>query len=136
MIEAIVLARLGRHRRLEVVEPGDMRSALVAEQIHSFFSFTPRQQDLLRDRLGAAYFMRGAIFTFGLARDSAGHSTPEVELSLQLVDARTGAVVWSSSHARTGSSYETVMGIGVERTVFGVADGVVSEMIRTMSERQ
>jgi hypothetical protein len=99
-----------------------------AEDVRSFRALDPEQLRRVGERVGAALFLRGSVYTW---RDSVpqGGGSPEVSLELSLVDAARDRVMWTGQHARKGGDYAFLLQRGTVTSAVALADRVVSELL-------
>jgi len=133
IIESLLLLRLGAHHvSARPVEPAELRRALVDEKLPPFRVLGPDEMKKVAAKVGATLVLQGAVYNFGNTADLAGQISPEVVVSLSLFDVTSGKVVWHGMHGRTGKSYEGWLGMGRVRTLVGVADATLSELLSTL----
>jgi hypothetical protein len=84
-------------------------------------------------RLGTSLFLRGTVFRWRREASGGGAaSAPAVELSLMLIDASGGRILWASHHERRGDQYQRLLGLGSVTNVVALADRVVAEMVASL----
>jgi hypothetical protein len=129
IVADLLSRRLQQTGEFEVVEPAELRSALVAEQLRSFQDRDPLRLARLGEGVGGCLFLRGTVFAYqpGLAAGAA--QPPQVALHVSLVDVAASRVLWSSDHSRKGDQYTSFFMRGAIVTAVGLADRVVSEMV-------
>lgn len=106
----------------DVVEPGEVSKAM-AESGVRLDSSSLNVEDI--KKVGQALQVQ-ALF-FGAVEEyreiRVGNTTsPEVSVSLRMVDVESGSIVWSVSHTRGGAGWKT--------RLFGVSGGTLSEFSR------
>lgn len=133
---SLLAVRLSGKDRFDVVEPGDLLGAMVAEKIRYSRMIEPVQRKILSRILGTRFFLEGRIYKFEEGV-SEGRSVafPNVELYLSVVDAETGELLWIAQHSRGGGEYETFFRSGILRSPSALADQVLEEMVKTMERR-
>ena len=133
LVGAIVSSRLRASEEFEVVDPADVRAAVVASGTHSITAPDPAELRKLGERLGTQLFLTGTIYS---SRDAfaTGQGTPEFELDVNLIDAAAGRVVWSGHHARKGTDYEGLLELGGIVGLPALTDQVVVEMIQSVED--
>jgi len=117
---------LDRTPSVEVVEPADLRAALVATGVRNLTDLTPDAAKALSGALGTALFLRGTILRYM-------ESTPELELYLSLTDLASGRVLWSGLSRREGAEYVTWTRSKGERNHAMLAERVVAELIQAFT---
>lgn len=113
----------------DVVEPAELRTAMVAERVRSFRDLDPDTLKKLGARLGTTAFLRGTLYTYRDATARAGRVSPQVALELSLVDVGDGRVLWTSQHSRSGDDYEFLLRRGAVSTATALADRMLGEMV-------
>jgi len=133
---SLLTVRLSGKDRFDVVEPGNLLEAMVAEKIRYSREIEPVQRKILSRRLRTRYFLEGRIYKFdeGIAQDRTV-AFPKVELYLSVVDGETGELLWIAQHSREGGEYETFLQSGILRNPAALADQVLEEMVKTMERR-
>lgn len=128
-LEQLLWRRLAQSGSFEVVEPSELRAAVVAERIPSLRSTDATQLQRLGSRLGTKLFLHGALTRYSDASPRGGRVEPEVALDLALVDVDAGRVLWTSEHARKGKDYESLFQRGAISNAMALGDRMLSEMI-------
>jgi TolB-like protein len=136
VLQSLLSVRLSGKDRFDVVEPGDLLEAMVAEKIRYSREIEPVQRKILSRRLRTRYFLEGRIYKYeeGIAQDRTV-GFPKVELYLSVVDGETGELVWIAQHSREGGEYETFLQSGILRNPAALADQILEEMAKTMERR-
>jgi hypothetical protein len=130
-VETLFLARFGEREGIRVVEPGELRAAMIAEGFPSFRSLGPAEFKKLSDRIGTPFLLRGAVLDYQ-ARSDMTMPAPNVLLSLGVTDAVKNRVIWSAWYERNGASFEGLLRLGSVGTFFGVVDRMVADLIETL----
>ncbi len=126
----MVAVALSQFRDIEVVESGRVEEALSKEPWLMIDRLPPDLVDTLGAEMGADAILLGAVLAYGLREDPEG-SLPEVSLSLRLIEAPGGRVLWSAVHSRGGSDGETVFGLGRVTNLERLAADAVEEIMKT-----
>lgn len=134
VVEALLLRRVEGLPALGVVETADLRRAFRRERVWPSKWTGSDQIERLSQRVGTTYFVRGAIQRIDEVAGSTGVTVPDVEIYLSVIDSETGRVVWSSTHQRRGDDYEGFFLSGVIRTWPELADQVLAEMLKTLTD--
>jgi hypothetical protein len=117
-----------RQAGFDVVEPADLRAALVSVGMKSLRGVDADQLKKLGSQFGTSVFVTGSLYTY---RDASprGGAPPEVSLELSMVDAERGRVLWSSQHSRKGQDYASFLQRGSVSNAVTLADRVLAEML-------
>jgi len=134
IVADLLARRLQQAGEFEVVEPAELRGALVVEQLRSFQDRDPLRLARLAERLGGCLFLRGTVFVYQPALAGGSAQPPEVALHVSLVDVAASRVLWSSDHSRRGDQYRSFLMRGAIVTAVGLADRVVSEMVDALQK--
>lgn len=130
-----VARRVAASEQFELVEPAELRAALLAERIPSIRHFDPKRLRALGERLGTSCFLRGTVWRWreGVPGAIAG---PEVELQLELVDVAAGEVLFATHGARSGADYAGLFLRGAIGSGVALADRLVGEMLEALAEAE
>lgn len=127
-VQKIFLVELLSLETFDVVEPGQVTKTLRAERIESAEALGPADLKRIGQAVGAQGLFLGTVVDFGESR-SGSTPTPEVTIQLRLVEAETGATVWSASQTRSGASVSTrLFGVGGESLTEAARRVVRSEL--------
>lgn len=135
-MESFVLVEFLKYAPVKVVDPGEVSAMLSKERVRLATS-VPRETLISVGRgLGVDLFMMGTVHDFDmqLATGAGGSGQiPVVSMSLRILDASTGDIVWAGNASRRGSDRETVFGIGRIHSINNLAEETAAEMARAFS---
>jgi TolB-like protein len=118
-------------RGIDVVEPGEVTRALVELKIRSLGSIKISDIQTLAKTLGVEALMMGSVEAYGISRGITV-SYPEVSISLRLIEASSGKIIWSVCNTSGGPNFWT-RHFGAENiSLSETAITVVKEAIDTM----
>lgn len=118
-------------RGIDVVEPGEVTRTLVELKIKSLASIRTTDIQTLAKTLGVEAVMMGSVEAYGISRGITV-SYPEVSISLRLVEASSGKIIWSVCNTSGGPNFWT-RHFGAENiSLSETACKVVKEAIDTM----
>jgi polysaccharide biosynthesis protein PelC len=118
-------------RGIDVVEPGEVTRALVELKIRSLGSIKTTDIQTLAKTLGVEALMMGSVEAYGISRGITV-SYPEVSISLRLVEASSGNIIWSVCNTSGGANFWT-RHFGAENiSLSETASKVVGEAINTL----
>ncbi|MGE5692312.1 MAG: hypothetical protein ACM3YF_00860 [Candidatus Zixiibacteriota bacterium] len=124
-------------KKFEVVEPGEFER-LVAEVRGSSSEerkdLGAEQIKLIGDRAGINGIIEGEVKEFQMTRIGA-EDFPLISVSIRLVDAPTGQVVWMSSYTAKGGPKFPIFSFGETRTLGELAQKVCKKMVRDFVSR-
>jgi hypothetical protein len=126
VVDALLRNRLAGRARLTVVEPADLRAALVEEHVASLRTAGPEVLRKVGARVGTTLFLQGAVLRGLLDHEET------VELHLMLVDVGAGRVLWSALHHRSKADFERMLGIGNVDASVTIADQVVLDLVESL----
>jgi TolB-like protein len=115
----------------DVADKGRVDSTLRSEAIESGAPIDSATLKRLGQRLGVQAFMLGTVEQISDAR-TGGAVYPEISLTLRLVDAEAGTVIWQASGRGSGYSLlDRLFGV-TPKNSFQVTLDVVSRMLATI----
>jgi len=126
--------RLAQSGLFDVVEPAELRAAILAEKVRGFTDMNPDTLHRLGHRLGTPLFVRSTLTAFRPGGLHGANRPPQVALELQLVDIDSDRLLWTSQHARRGDDYASLFERGAITDVVALADRTVSEMVRALRD--
>lgn len=121
---------LSQFRDVEVVEPGRVEEALSREPWIMIDRLPPDLVDTLGAEMGADAILQGAVLAYGMREDPEGTS-PEVSISVRLLETPGSRVLWSAVHSRGGTDGETVFGLGRVTSLERLAADAIEELMKT-----
>lgn len=130
-MESIILTEFLKSSPVRIVEPGEVAAALSEERVRLATSIPRETIQALGKKLGVDLFMVGVVHEYEMQTASgAGGSgqVPVIALTLRIVDAASGEIVWAINAARGGSDKETVFGIGRIKSLNALADDIAKEI--------
>ncbi|MBI5576049.1 MAG: hypothetical protein HY896_06755 [Deltaproteobacteria bacterium] len=135
-MESYILVELLKNAPVMVLDPGEVNAMLSKERVRLATSIPRETLVALGRGLGVDLFMMGTVHDFDMQiATGAGGSgqIPVVSMSLRILDASTGDIVWAGNASRRGSDRETVFGIGRIHSINNLAEETAAEMARAFS---
>ncbi len=127
--QSVITALLSRG--IDVVEPGEVTRALVELKIRSLGSIKTTDIQTLAKTLGVEALMMGSVEAYGISKGITV-SYPEVSISLRVVEASSGNIIWSVCNTSGGANFWT-RHFGAENiSLSETASKVVEEAIDTL----
>jgi TolB-like protein len=124
-------------KKFEVVEPGEFER-IVGEVRGSSSEGTKdlgsEQIKLIGDRAGINGLIEGEVKEFQMTRIGA-EDFPLISISIRLVDAPSGQVVWMSSYTEKGGPKFPIFSFGETRTLGELAQKVCKKMVQDFVSR-
>lgn len=118
----------------EVVEPGHVNRALLDLRIRSATEeVDPATARKLGETLDAELLLIGAVQEYGEVR-VASDTYPAVSLSARLLDAYSGAILWSASVSQTGADTVVIFDIGRITSLPKLTQVVVEKLTASLQE--
>ena len=112
-----------------LIQEGDILQAY--QQLHILPMRKPsgEQFQIIASRVSAQLLITGTVLD--MRENPAEHSTvnPLLIVDIQIIDGRSGEVLWTTFHQRHGSEYKKIMHIGTIHTVTGLSRQVADEII-------
>ena len=87
------------------------------------------QMQIIADRLDVDLLITGTVLEMREDRGDHGSVNPVLILDLQIRDGRSGEVLWTTYHRRSGSDYKKTMHFGTIHTVTGLSRQMAEEII-------
>jgi hypothetical protein len=118
----------------EVVEKGQVDSALRAEAVDSGAAIDATTLRRLGQRLGVEAFIMGSLDSVGESR-SGNYSYTELTMTMRLVDSEKSLVLWQASGRGSGYSiWDRLFGFGAKDS-FQITLNLIRTLLRSMGER-
>jgi len=111
---------------IDVPELGEVLKALESQGITTPEAITGEVAKSLGQILGVQGLVLGTVEEYAVNRTMAG-SVPEIAVSLRMIDAKTGNIIWSVSHTEKGGR--------ILPTVFGIGEDTLSEVTVKAAKR-
>jgi hypothetical protein len=135
-MENLALVEFLKRTQSKILDPGEVSAGLLQERIRLATSIPKETIQSLGGKLGVDMFLIGVVHEYGMQRSSgAGGSgeIPVVSLTLRIIDAETGDIVWAISSARRGNDRETAFGIGRIDSLEQLAHSTAVEMAQAFA---
>jgi hypothetical protein len=127
----MLMTELGKLAGVEVIDPGRVEDALAQEPWLLMDRVPPDLVDRLGQQLGADALMLGSLLAYGYREDGDGR-TPQVSLSLRLLEVPGGRILWSVVHSRDGADSEWLFGMGREQSLERLAATTLGEALQSL----
>jgi len=129
-IRELVMMRLLK-RGVDVIEPGEVNDLLRSMRIRSLKRLTRNEIVEIGKRLDIDAVITGSVSTYEIKR-ALSVTYPEVSIYLNLIDARSGSILWATWHSSGGADFWT-RHFGIEtETLDEVSQEVVKEALDTV----
>lgn len=114
-MENFVLVEFLKITNLTVVEPGTVGASLSEERVRLATNISRETLVKLGAALGVDLIMIGVVNEYQMQRlsgASGSGETPVLSVSVRILDAKTGGIVWAVNASRSGNDAETIFGMG------------------------
>lgn len=111
---------------IDVPELGEVLKALESQGIATPEAVTGDVAKSLGQILGVQGLVLGTVEEYSVNRTMSG-SFPEIAITLRMIDAKTGNIIWSVSHTEKGGR--------ILPTVFGIGEDTLSEVTVKAAKR-
>jgi len=136
-MENMILTEFLKSSPVTIVDPGEVAAALSEERVRLATSI-PRETIMnLGKKLGVDLFMVGIVheYEMQMASGTGGSGQiPVIAITLRIVDAASGDIVWAINASRTGNDKETVFGIGKIQSLNTLADDTAKQIARSFAD--
>ncbi len=127
----IITSELYNSQLVNVVEPGEVEQFILRLRIRK-----PTQLDVTSIReasrqLNADAIIFGSVNEYEMTNTDVG-MLPAVSITLRLVDASSGEIVWAVTHSLQGDFKERAFGIGRVNTLANLSMFVVRDLIQAL----
>jgi TolB-like protein len=133
IVTGAFLSALVESDRFQVEFPGNVRNFFIRERIIVRSGVDLEAIALLRDRLGVDAVLMGQIEEFAGTADVRRAVVPKVMVTVRMIDARTGAVLFMSRHGRRGDDGLVILDFGQIRTPGELSKRLAREVIAAMT---
>jgi hypothetical protein len=129
----MLVTLLGSRPAFRVVDPSAVEAALTSEPWLQLDLVPPDLVDRLGKSLDVDALLLGSILTYGY-REGEGERVPQFSVSLRLISAPGGRVMWSAVHNRDGEDGESVFGIGRVHGLDQLVAQSLGEIVKTLPD--
>lgn len=133
-MDEVLLVELLSIGSFEVVDPGEVEKTLMELRIRRTSELTQQEREDLSEKLNARAFIVGSVLEYGMkeSRGVGGGQVPTITVVLRMIDAKTGRILWASSHSRTGDDTEKVFGVGRVRNQSKLSKELAKEIFESL----
>jgi len=124
------IRELSKAGKLKVVEPGEVRQALLKSRTIMEGGLSLPQADILHDVLDVDLVLDGVVTEYQDA--NSGWTKPKVDFFTRVFDRQTRQIVWSSYSYNLGDDGVFFFNLGTVNTAHGLASGMVRSVIERM----
>jgi len=127
----VFFTEIGARADYEPVETGIVAATLESLGVRTAGSLSAEQLRTIGERLGVRSLLIGSVLESGTVRTPEGE-LPSVGVTLKLLDAASGRVLWTKMGFRSGADGETVFGWGREKSARRLAAQLANELLRSL----
>ncbi|MDQ7031786.1 MAG: hypothetical protein Q9M37_03590 [Desulfonauticus sp.] len=131
LVTKVVIAALLK-KRFEVEYLGNITGFLIHERIIVRDVIDLNTIKLLRKKFGIDAIVVGRVEECSSFTHSTTHFVPKVALSLRVIDAKTGSILYLARVKRTGDDYITLVDFGKIKSVGSLIVRVVDELLKPL----
>ena len=121
-VAGLFATRLAGRAGLDLIEPGEVREALLRGRVIQDQGLSLAQGDALRELLDVDLVVTGRVLDYA---DFIGAPVPRVAFSVWVIDVRRRVVVWSAYSANRGDDGVVFFDVGRVRSARALASGMV-----------
>ena len=125
----MLFVELVKRGACEMVESGEVEAVMESLRVRPTSSLDAEDRTEIARRLRAAYLMVGSVLEYDMAHTPDG-DVPSIALTLKVIDAASGRVVWADLGVRTGDDRERIFGWGRERSRERLGAVMAEEILR------
>jgi TolB-like protein len=112
---------------VEVIDPGELRRALIDHDILPLSGVTSVQLARLGDALGVDAVLDGAVLNY----ENGIRTRPLIDVYARLRDADSGQVLWAATTRRHGEQTRTLFDLGRIQGIDRLAEAAVGDLLST-----
>jgi len=131
VMTVVFFTEVGTQSHYEPVEAGIVAATLESLGVRSAGALSGDQLRTIGARLDAPRLLLGSVLESGTIRTAEG-DLPSVGVTLKLLDAASGRVLWTKMGFKTGDDGETVFGWGREKSPRRLAARLAGELLREL----
>lgn len=130
-VREVLNVELSSQGLFEAVDLGEVNRTLRTQGLVNLGEIGPAEATALGQELGVQALLLGSVMEFS-ERRTGTITTPDVALSLRLMDVETGIVIWAVTDARVGAKLSTrLFGLGEESQTAATVR-LVRDVLRTL----
>lgn len=128
ILQKVFIAELIKAGDYSIAQEGDVLK--LYQQIKIFSGHSPdyEQFRIISDRLNVQLLITGRIIEMNENLINL-NVNPEIALTVQIFDAKTGTILWTTYHRKNGEQYRTLLHFGKINSITTLAQVMTQEMI-------
>lgn len=134
-MENIILTEFLKKYPARILDPGEVAAALSEERVRLATSIPRETIQALGKRLGVSLFLVGVVheYEMQMGGGASGSQAPVIALTIRIISAETGEIVWAINAARSGSDKETLFGIGRIKSLNSLAEDMAQDIAQAFA---
>jgi hypothetical protein len=112
-----------------VIEPGMVMAQLRMNQVRTSGEIDLPTLDSLTEYFNSDYCLTGSVLEFKSMLQGEESVVPDIQISMRMIDAKTGKLVWAKQLERTGNDHFGMFGLGVIHSPGKLAKSMVEEIL-------
>lgn len=136
-MENIILIEFLKTSPIKIIDPGEVSAALSEERVRLATAIPRETLQNLGKRLGVDMFLVGVVheYEMQLASGAGGAGqVPLIAVTLRVIDAGSGDILWASNATRTGIDKESVFGIGKIQSLNALAEATAKDLATAFAD--
>jgi hypothetical protein len=126
----VFTSEMPRYEHFELIQEGDVREAFRKARVAPGLKELDLENlRIIGNYLNADVLIEGTIIELD-EYNNRGSVVPFMSLNIQLIDAPTGRLLWSTYHRREGEEYRKIMHFGMVNTTTRLARRISEEIIK------
>lgn len=136
-LDNILLVEFLKRVPATVIDPGEVAAAISDARVRLATSIPRETVKSLGKRLEVDFFVIGIVHEYEIQAVSGPGGTvsvPVITVTVRVLDAATGNIVWATNVTRRGNDRETVFGIGRIGSVSDLAERMAEELAEAFAK--
>jgi len=130
-VTAVLTSELYNSHLVDVVEPGEVQQFILRSRIRVAGQLDLDTIQEASRQLNADGIVFGSVNEYEIVSTDLGE-LPAVSVTLRVVDASNGDIVWAVTHSLQGDFKESVFGIGRVSSVGRLSEFVIADMVEAL----
>ncbi len=132
IVTSIFMAVIFKSGIFQVEEKGNIERFLANYKIRSFKKISKKEFKKMGEWLNIDAVFMGTVEEFAGGDQGQRLSTPVVSIRAQLIDLKSGKIIWMTRHRKRGDDYVKIFELGRVRSVSTLTKRVLTEAIEGM----
>ena len=135
-LDNVILIEFLKKVPLTFVDPGDVAAALSDVRIRLATSIPKETMQGLGKKMGVDYFLVGIVHDYEvqpLSGAGGAGQVPAISITLRVLEANSGTIVWAANYTRRGNDRESIFGMGRVQTLTSLAEETAAELAQAFA---